>query len=185
MADHDTTPFQVISDRPVELHNPVGRARLALALLALAILLAAGAGGWGGYELAARRIDARVSALERDQQQRTAARSAQIEQLRTTACVILNRLPPDPDVDRQRQLFGCGPYVPQPASSPRSAGSAGPGAPPGPLSTGGGPAPPAQPGAPPTPQPPRPTPSPQPRPVPSPTPGGGLRVCLPILGCLL
>lgn len=183
MGEHeqDTAPYPVTADRPVELHNPVRRARIAVGMLVFAIMAAATAGGWAGYELGARHTDARVSALERDQQQRAATRTQQIEQLRTTACVVLDRLPPDPDVDRQRQLFRCGPYVPQPSAAP-----AGPGATPRPGSTGGAPpAPPAQSGAPPIPHPPRPVPIPQPPPVPSPTPGSGLRVCLPILGCVL
>lgn len=182
MGEHeqDTAPFMVVSDRPVELHNAVRRARLALVLLVAGILLAATAGGWFGFELGARHTDARIGALERDQQQRAAARSAQIEQLRTTACVVLDRLQPDPEVDRQRALFGCGPYVPQPTPSlavpaPQAVPTR-PGVSPQPAPPGGTP-PPA------SPAPVRPAPRPTPNPAPAPPPAGHL--CLPILGCVL
>jgi hypothetical protein len=182
-------------------------------LVVIGILLIASAGGWFGYEFAAAHANARVNALEADQRKRAAERTDEIERQRRSVCVTLAQLPNDPDVDRERALYGCGS-----AAAPGPSGGSGalPTAAPSPLAASGSavgsdavapqganpagkdtsppaPAPAATPAptaapAPTTAQAPQPKPSaatPTPRPPPTAAGTGGGVICLPILGCLL
>lgn len=186
VADHeqDPAPFQVRSDRPVEFHNPIRRARLLAVLVVAAIILSSFAAGFVGYRLADASMNRRVSALEADRAKVTQMRTDQINQLRAAACVILDRLPQDPTVDQQRALYGCGPYVQRPGGAPIPAPSgARPNGSGGRTPAGG-----SAPGQSVQPAPPVQRPTPGPVPAPSPTPGPAPTkhtLCLPILGCLL
>lgn len=196
-GQQDTAPFTVRADHPVEMHNPVRRARILAVLTVAAIIASSFAAGYIGYRLADANMNRRVSALEASRAQIARERTAQIQQLRNTTCVALNRLPPDPAVDQQRALYGCGPRPPRPTPTPGPTGGGGSGGSPGPSggrhiaggppAAGGGST--GRPGGPsgPTPQPAPPTkPAPSPTPAPAPTPqGGGLTLCLPLLGCLI
>lgn len=194
-GQQDTAPFTVRADQPVEVHHPIRRARILAVCIVAAIILSSFAAGVIGYRLADASMNRRVSVLEADRARQARERTAQIQQLRNTACVALNRLTPDPTVDQQRALYGCGPRPPQTAPAPGSTGGAtsSGGAPGSRHVAGGTPAVPGgstgQPGAGPTPRPTppsKPTPPPSPTPAPGPTPqGGGLTVCLPLLGCIL
>lgn len=169
------------------MHNPIRRARILAALVVAAIILSSLAAGFVGYRLADASMRRRVSALEADRARVTAQRTQQIDQLRAAACVILDRLPPDPTVDQQRAVYGCGPYVPRPTPTP---GAARPGVAPTSSAQGrpptGGPRPaPGQPAPAPTGGNPAPGPTPAPSPTPAPPPPPGHILCLPILGCLL
>lgn len=136
-GQHERRPqlWPVQSDEPTSGHRAVRRRRLARTpLLVIGILLISSAGGWFGYELGAAHADARVNALEADQRQRAAERTNEIEQLRRSACVALARLPSDPEVERERALYGCGSA---PAPAPAGGSGASPTAAPSPSAAGG------------------------------------------------
>ncbi len=119
-GQHERRPrlWRVQSDELTSGHRAVRRPRLVMTLLVvIGILLTSSAGGWFGYEFGAAHADARVNAMEADQRKRAAERTNEIEQLRRSACMTLARLPSDPDVDRERALYGCGPAAAPPPSA--------------------------------------------------------------------
>src|SRR5436305_2772753 len=148
-ADDSPPQYPVVSDQPLQVKNPKATVRLIAVQFALAIVLRSGAAGWVGYQLAAAHTDKRIHALEDDLEQRRQARAKQdaqvhalLEQYRQAMCALIERTPPDAEIDRQRAIYHCGPYRPPVSPSP------GQGATPGPPGTAGPQGPSGQPGAP-------------------------------------
>jgi hypothetical protein len=177
--------YPVLADEPVELHRPRRTVRLIATSFAATIVLVGGA----AYAGTAYAIDRAESDLRRSRDQFTAdLDQRRQERLREQAemnrdlCTVITRLPADPDTDAMRRKYGCGPFV---VSSPEAPSPSPPGAsptkrrttPPPPKAA---PAPAAT-----TPAPPPPPAQPPAPPPPAGPPGDLLRVCLPLLGCLV
>lgn len=181
MADEpDEQPLtSVLSTEPFLLDHPlkrIRRARVAVALFVLALLVVPAASAWIGYELGARRTNAQIAALNDARAAAHAnllagqkANSAREESDRELICDVLQRMPPDPEINRDRMAYKCGPYLPPSSAGPQQT----PGAV-TPIPASSQPArsvPPPTPGHPTAaPAPPsHPTPTPAPRPMPSPS----------------
>jgi hypothetical protein len=154
----DAEQFQVTSTEPIELNRPfrtLRRIRLLVLLIGLAIVVFSAASSYAGYEFGAQRTNAQIAELNRERAtNRATLMNAQatiaktVETYREALCALIQRTQPDPEINRQRTTFHCGPYL-APSSPGRQATQA-----PTPV--------PSVPVA-------RPTLTPRPRPTPTPT----------------
>lgn len=195
----ETAHYPILTNKPIEIHDPKRKARLIAVTYGIAILICTFAGGYVATLLAADQSDDTNQQMQVELDQRKRQRDAEatrfqaaLDQYRRDQCLITWRLPQDPEIQEIRHRYQCGPAQPAattpPPSPPPSPGSPQalprpPRAPAGPAPRA--PAPPAPwqrpPAVGPAPRPPAPAPTPAPPPEPGPSP-----VCLPLLGiCLI
>jgi hypothetical protein len=179
--------YAVLADEPVEISRPRRKVRLIAASFAATIVLAGGA-AYAGTAYAIERADSDLrhsrDQFAADLEQRRREQKREQADLNNDLCTVVTRLPADPETDAMRRKYGCGPFVTAAPSAPS------PGAPPPAKQR------PSSPGAPPAtrpaptsaPTPPHGTPPAQPGQPPAQQPeepGELLRVCLPLLGCVV
>lgn len=204
-SKHSALRYPVLSDKPIEIHNPRRKVRIIAVLFGLAIAVSSVAGAAVATFIAGEATNDSTHLLLDDIEQKKRQRDqeatrfqAALDQYRRDQCEVTARLPQDPPVVDIRRRYRCDNQVvtPSPAEQPgasptgtrrtgntRTAGPAAqlgtgpPGTrPPGPPAPGGP--------VPRGPQPPPvPVPSPAPPPLPAPSPNPDL--CLPLLGICL
>jgi hypothetical protein len=157
---------EVVSNEPLFLDRPlrrVRRFRLVLVAYAVAIIVCSAVAAYTAAYFADRNLRDQVAAIDADRAANRAkivkqqdATAALVEQARQALCALIQRTPPDAEINRQRVRYRCGPYLP-PSAPGRDATQT---PTPGPGSSTG----------PPTPPPPRTPPTVAPHPTPTPTP---------------
>jgi hypothetical protein len=182
--------YAVLTDEPVEIRRPRRKVRLIATSFAATIVLAGGA-AYAGTAYAIDRADSDLrhsrDQFAADLEQRRRDQKRDQAEMNKDLCTVVTRLPADPETDAMRRKYGCGPFVtatpsaPSPGAPTPKAGSSPPGAPPaGRPRTGPTPT-----SAPAPPQGPPPAPPGQPPAQPPGEQGELLRVCLPLLGCVV
>jgi hypothetical protein len=192
-ADERTERYPVLADEPVEVRRPRRKVRLIAASFAATIVLAGGA-AYAGTAYAIERADSDLQhsrdQFANDLEQRRREREREQAAMNKDLCTVVTRLPADPDTDAMRRKYGCGPFV---EASPDTPPAPPPGLPSKARTSSGGTPPLSRPRTGPTPTsapapPPHaspPAPPAQPTEQPDEEPGDLLRLCLPLLGCVV
>ncbi len=122
MSEQGHEQYQVVATEPMLIDKPLRRLRrirVAIVLAGVAIVVCAFAAAYVGYSLSSHDLRSQVAALNASRatnraqlQQQQADTQAQVQQGLALLCAVLQRIPPDAEMDYLRMFYHCGPYLP-------------------------------------------------------------------------